>query len=276
MNTNLDSISTNQIHQCVNLLKNILGDDLLGIYLYGSAVMGGLQKYSDIDLFVVSKRSTTLEEKQNIISKMLSISGIYQKTSKKPIELTLVVQSQIKPWTYPPIFDFQYGDWLRQKFEAGEIEPWETKEMPDLAIVITQIFIASEIIYGPDPKELIDQVPYKDFIKASTKEIDSLINDLEFDTRNVLLTLARIWATVETSKIFSKPKAAIWAIEKLPPKNALVIKRAHSICIGNEPDKWEDINDLIKPTAEFIVSKIKDQVEIISKRSFDNKMISVG
>ncbi len=42
-----------QLDECLDLLTKILGADLLGVYLYGSALVGGLQKYSDIDLFVV-------------------------------------------------------------------------------------------------------------------------------------------------------------------------------------------------------------------------------
>ena len=35
-----------QLRDSVELLKMILGPDLLGIYLYGSSLVGGLQKYS--------------------------------------------------------------------------------------------------------------------------------------------------------------------------------------------------------------------------------------
>lgn len=48
-----------QLNESVELLKMILGTDLLGVYLYGSSLVGGLQKYSDIDLFVVTNRATT-------------------------------------------------------------------------------------------------------------------------------------------------------------------------------------------------------------------------
>lgn len=52
-----------QLKSSVELLKAIFGSDLLGVYLFGSAIVGGLQRYSDIDLFVVTNRMTTLEEK---------------------------------------------------------------------------------------------------------------------------------------------------------------------------------------------------------------------
>ncbi|MBP9752822.1 MAG: nucleotidyltransferase domain-containing protein [Proteobacteria bacterium] len=51
------------IDETLNLLKIILKDNLIGVYLFGSAVINGLQKYSDIDLFVVTNRPTNFEEK---------------------------------------------------------------------------------------------------------------------------------------------------------------------------------------------------------------------
>jgi predicted nucleotidyltransferase len=66
-----------QLKDSVELLRTILGSDLLGVYLYGSSLVGGLQKYSDIDLFAVTSRATTSEEKAKLIAKLLQISGIY-------------------------------------------------------------------------------------------------------------------------------------------------------------------------------------------------------
>jgi len=54
-----------QLEESLELLKMLSGPDLLGVYLYGSAVVGGLQKYSDIDLFIVTNRATTSEEKKD-------------------------------------------------------------------------------------------------------------------------------------------------------------------------------------------------------------------
>lgn len=188
--------------------------NLLGLYLYGSSILGGLQKYSDIDLFVVSNRTTTHEEKVKLATTLLKISGIYMKSKKFPIEMTIVEKSEINPWHYPPQFDFQYGEWLRNQFENGNVEPWQTKEMPDLALLVTQILLASNTLVGANPDQLLCTVPYKDFITALINTLPNLMSELDSDIRNVLLTLARIWSTVATDAICSKPAAADWAINR--------------------------------------------------------------
>lgn len=245
-----------QLNESLKLLKIILGPDLLGVYLYGSSLIGGLQKYSDIDLFVVTNRITTFQEKSRLIANLLQISGHYMKGSKRPLEITIVEKTMINPWQYLPHFDFQYGEWLRSSLEQNMIKPEGTQEMPDLALIVTQILLKSRTLYGLEPQKLLMMVPYHDFIKAMLHNLNSLAMDLDHDTRNVLLTYARIWSTLETNMIRSKPAAAEWVIHHLPKVYQPVIVRAKSICKGAEEEYWDDIKALVKPCADFMVDKI--------------------
>jgi len=162
-----------------SIIKNIPLADLLGVYLYGSYVVGGLQKYSDIDLFVILDRASTNEEKSKLTMGLLEISGIYMQDDKPPIEMTLVEKSAVNPWQYPPEFDFQYGEWLREDFKKGNIEPWPSKKMSDLALLITQVLLASITLVGDAPKKLLCKVPYQDFISVITDELPNLVSELD-------------------------------------------------------------------------------------------------
>ncbi|OIO59025.1 MAG: adenylyltransferase [Verrucomicrobia bacterium CG_4_10_14_3_um_filter_43_23] len=265
-----------QIKDCLSLLKMVLGPDLLGVYLYGSSINGGLQKYSDLDLLIVSERATTYEEKTKLVTNLLQISGIYMKSSRLPIEMTIVVKSSVNPWRYPPCFDFQYGDWLLKEFEGGNIEPWPTKEMPDLALLITQVLLASKTLCGLDPDQLLCNVPHRDFMMALVHELKGLMDNLDHDTRNALLTYARIWNTVETNTIQSKPAAADWVMNLLPDVYQPVMKRAKRICIGEENEYWDDINALIKPCADFMINKINEQISLTKDFDSQKSLIKIA
>lgn len=272
-NLKLDPNAKKQIHKCLNLVEEIFGEDLLGVYLYGSSILGGLQKYSDIDLFVIANRSTRREEKAKLETALLKVSGVYMKSKELPIEMTIVERSEINPWHYPPQFDFQYGEWLRKQFEHGNIEPWPTKEMPDLALLVTQILLASTTLVGTNPDQLLCKVPYKDFITAMINALPNLMSDLDSDVRNVLLTLARIWSTVATDAIRSKPTAADWVIKHLPEKYFPVMERAKAICEGKEKEHWDDIQELIKPCADFMLSEANNKItEIMLSNDLDRSI----
>jgi len=203
--------------RAVTLVRNVLDSDVVAIYLFGSAVLGGLRPHSDLDLLVVSKRRTTRAEKQRLVDGLLSASGRSTPTGMwRRIELTIVAERDIKPWSFPPRFDFQYGDWLRSKFERGDVEPWPTNANPDLATLITMVVSADTALLGPPPAQFFDPVPQKDLLTAMLGDIDRLRADIDSDTRNVILTLARIWSTLETGIIRSKDAAADWVLERLP------------------------------------------------------------
>jgi streptomycin 3"-adenylyltransferase len=259
MNYHNEQIENNpdaqQINECLDLVTKILGDNILGVYLYGSALVGGLQKFSDIDLLVVTHNATTLSEKNELTQHLLQISGLYMKSTKRPIEMTVIEKGAVNPWHYPPCFDFQYGEWLRASFEIGDIEP-QNYEMPDLALIITQVLLKSQTLFGGQPEKILAPVPYADFIKAMLQDLDRLAADIKDDTRNVLLTLARIWCTLETNTICSKPNAADWVIERLPKTYQVVMNRAKSICIGDENEYWEDIKASLKPCVDWMLQEI--------------------
>jgi predicted nucleotidyltransferase len=126
-NLALDQHTADQILKSCQLVQEIFGENLLGLYLYGSAVTDGLERYSDIDLFAVIRKEITSDEYSTLIGGFLEISGIYMQSTSRPIELTVVKQSAVNPWQYPPKFEFQYGEWLRKDFEDGKINPWDSK-----------------------------------------------------------------------------------------------------------------------------------------------------
>lgn len=273
-----------QIEACLHLLKGVLGQDLLGVYVYGSSIVGGVQKYSDLDLFVVSRRATTHDEKAMLGTRLVSISRNFfslfdedaDQDLSRPVELMIVVQSEITPWRYPPTFDFQYGDWLRKDFESGNVEPWASKTMPDLALLITQVRLASKTIFGPAPDQLLPQVPYHDFMTASVKELDSLMADIGFDTRNVLLTFARIWSTVETDAIRSKADAAAWVLDRLPMDFQPVMQRARAVYLGEDDEHWDDLQALVQPCADFMVGKIRERMAKMQGSDHRQRIITLA
>ena len=257
-----------QLDRVTTLVREVLGPDVVGAYLFGSAVLGGLQRESDLDVLVVSKRQTTREEKQRFVDRLLAISGRRTPEGRwRRVELTIVVESVIKPWRYPPSFDFQYGDWLRAEFESGNVEPWPTTTNPDLAALITMVLLGDTPVLGPPPDEILDPVPPDDLVRAIVGDIETLIDDLDSDTRNVVLTLARIWSTVATGVIRSKDAAADWALDRLPKEHRVVLARARAIYLGDEEEHWDDIEPLVRPHADHVVAEINRLVTPGSRTS---------
>lgn len=250
-----------QVAEVLALVGEVFGPDALGAYLHGSSVLGGLRPRSDIDILVVSRRPTTLVEKRRFAERLLVLSNPHPPGPRRPIELTIVVQSQVRPWRYPPSFDFQYGDWHRREFECGNLEPWFTTINPDLASLITMVLLANRPLLGPPPAEILDPVPRADYLKAIAGDLDQyLADDLAWDTRNVLLTLARIWSTLATDQIRSKDAAAAWVLAHMPPEHQPVLARARAIYLGEAEERWGDLAAQVRPCADHMIATIKESL----------------
>jgi predicted nucleotidyltransferase len=245
-----------QLERVVELVRDVLGPDLVGIYLFGSAVLGGLRPESDLDVLVVSRRPTTRAEKQRLVDRLLAVSGRRVREGRwRRLEVTVVAEPDVTPWRYPPSFDFQYGDWLRRDFERGDLSPWPTTN-PDLTTLIAMTLLADTPLVGPPPAAVLDPVPHEDLVRAMVDGLDALLADLEDDTRNVVLTLARIWSTLATGAIRSKDAAARWALDRLPEEQRAVLTRARAIYVGDEPERWDDLRPHVAPHADHVVAQI--------------------
>jgi predicted nucleotidyltransferase len=247
-----------QMDEIVRILRDVLAADLHGVYLFGSAVLGGLRAQSDIDLLSVSLRPATAGQKDQLVGRLLHISA--QDRADLPgraVELTVVVASEVRPWTYPPRRDLQYGEWLRERFEGGDRELWRPTNDPDLAILVTMARRDGIALAGPPAAEVFDSVPEGDFIAALVAGIPGLIDDLHSDTRNVILTLARIWSGLVTVDVLAKDVAADWALPRLPSEHRPVLERARDAYLGGEDERWDDQRDEVDAFAHEIVAQIR-------------------
>jgi predicted nucleotidyltransferase len=244
-----------QVQEIVGLVGGVLGRDVIGTYLHGSSVLGGLRPASDVDVLVVSRRPMDEQDRRTLLDGLLRISG--HRNNVRPVELTVVVQSEVRPWRYPPTGDFLYGEWLRAQYEAGQIP--RPEPMPDLALLITMALTGDQPLTGPPPAQILDPVPQADVVGASVAGIPGLLDDLDSDTRNVLLTFARIWTTLATGQIKSKDAAADWALAQLPPEHRAALEHARQLyldCTYSE-ESWSDaLRAQVRPHVDRVLAEI--------------------
>jgi len=235
--------------------RGLVDARIIGLYLYGSAVAGGLRPDSDLDLLVVTDRRLRPEEKARVVERLLPISGRETRPRTwRPLEVTIVAQPEVCPWRYPPRMELQYGEWLRDAFLAGAIDP-ESAENPDLGVLIMMVRQGSRALIGPAATDVLDAVPRADLTRGMVDGLPALLADLPGDTRNVLLTLARMWTTVASGEIRSKDDAADWALSRLPDAHRPMLARARDLYrTGGYGDPWDET--AVAVLAEHLVSEI--------------------
>ena len=235
-----------QLEDIVSGLAQILEDALLAVYLHGSAVLDCFGPRSDIDLLAVVQAPVPLEAKRSLVTLVLAESGPYEGTGGRwPVELDVVPVAALRRWRHPAPFEFHYGEYLRPRFEAGELEPWESPENRDLAAHVRVARHSGVALVGPPPEDLLPEVPEADFR-------DALLYDLEWGRehlrelggipggiRNLVLGLARVWSTLATGEPQSKVSGAAWALPRLRAELRPVLEHARDLYVGAlEDERW--------------------------------------
>jgi predicted nucleotidyltransferase len=230
--------------------------DVAGLYLHGSAVVGGLRPDSDLDVLLVTRRSLRADERADLVEFLLSRSGRHASAGpSRPIELTSVVVDDVVPWVYPPMCDVHYGDWLRGDIAGGQVPQRHVE--PDLAVLLTSLRQDARALTGPPPAELLDAVPPHDLRRSLVDGLDPLLGDLDGDERNVLLTLARMVVTLDTGQIVSKDEAARRILPTLDPAGRAVLTLALRGYLGEAADDWSTLHAALRPTVSTLTARIR-------------------
>jgi streptomycin 3"-adenylyltransferase len=151
--------------------------------------------------------------------------------------------------------ELQYGEWLREDFARGVIPA--PGPNPDLPVLLTEVLRTARPLFGPTPDVLIDPVPDEDLCRAMVDCVPTLLAEVDTDTTNVLLTLARIWFTLTTGTISPKNVAAEWAAARLPAGLRSPLAKACAIYVGDAPDDWAHDLARAEAGAQQLVEEIK-------------------
>lgn len=208
------------------IVQRGFGASLLAVYLHGSAVAGGLRPDSDVDILVVVDRPAAPAVRGDLIAELMTISGRSpaRRAGPRPIELIAFQRADLAASAYPARSELVYGEWLRDAFEAGAA-PGPVSD-PEFTLLLAQARQDARALFGPPPAELLPIISQADVRRAIGDALPALLDTMEGDERNVILTLARMWRTLATGEFVPKDAAAAWAVSRLPAETAQWVAEA--------------------------------------------------
>lgn len=109
-----------QVSAVTALLQKILQKQLIGVYLYGSAVLGGLKHESDLDILAIIKGYLNEEHRLILTKQLLELSGKTGDKNNRPLEVTIISENILSLTEKIPECEYMYGEWLRapEKFRS--------------------------------------------------------------------------------------------------------------------------------------------------------------
>lgn len=233
----------------------ILKDNLVGVYLHGSSVMGCFNPMkSDLDFIIVVKRSLSDAEKRSYLEMTAKYNAL---GPAKGIEMSIVLKEACNPFVYPTPFDLHFSAGHLGRFHTdpdGYIAGMKGTDK-DLAAHFTIIGKRGKCLYGAPIKEVFAEVPSCDYMDSIWFDVEEAQEEITVYTMYLTLNLARVLAYKKEGLVLSKKEGGEWAIDNLPAEFHPLIKDAL-----REYSESEDVvydKALARHYAEYVIGQIK-------------------
>ena len=246
-----------------DVVRDAFNAELHGLYLFGSAVTGGLRPSSDLDLLALVTIPAEAGVYRDLARRLLAVSSWCPRTrTGRPVELTVLALADLLPSRYPPLKQFQFGEWLRSELERGDVAP--PAEDPDVTIILATARTRSVALEGPPLAHLIDPVPEGDLRRAMADALPQLMQGFSGDERNVILTLARMWVTLSSGDIVPKDEAAARMLEHIDPTHHSTLDLARRAYLGEIEDDRRLREQAARAFVEYASTEIRRLLEFES------------
>ncbi len=196
-------------------LQTVLGEKLVGLYLYGSLVWGDFDHdISDIDLLAATSEDINQEDLEALRTMHEDFTSKHLRW-KDRIEIQYVSVSVLK--TYKS---------SAEEGTLAAISPGDPlKIAPALKDYLMNWYSVMEkgiTLFGPDPKTVIEPVSKEEFIQAVKKNVSKWTTYIEGTKHSrpyqayAILTMCRALYAYKNGEQPSKKQAAEWAQKELP------------------------------------------------------------
>ena len=251
----MESLQTDSlINSFVEQSKEILRDNLVGVYLHGSLVMGCFNpQKSDIDLIIVVEQPLTDTVKRAYIEMTVEYNAL---GPAKGIEMSIVLREVCKPFVYPTPYELHFSAGHLEWFEEAPDE--YIREMngtdKDLAAHFTIINKRGKCLYGAPLEDVFAEVPSVDYMDSIWFDVEGAAEEITEYPMYLILNLARVLAYKQEGLVLSKKEGGDWALGRLPAEYRPLIADALREYSENAEVVYDDV--LAKRYAEFAIRKL--------------------
>lgn len=244
----------NLLNEFVLRAREILSENLTGIYLHGSAVMGCFNPHkSDIDLIIVINDKIADETKRRFMNMIIKMN---EAAPQKGIEMSIVLKSVCKPFVFPTPFELHFSNmhinWYKDNPDDYIQKMNGTDE--DLAAHFSIIRKRGKCLYGEPIENVFAEVPKQNYLDSISADIAEAKEDIKDNPTYVILNLTRVLAFKKDNLILSKKEGGEWALENLPEEYHPLLKDALKDYEGNSNVTYD--MECADKYADFILKKI--------------------
>ncbi len=196
--------------------RALFGDDLIGVYLHGSAAMGCFNpKTSDLDLLLVTDTAPERAQKRAFLQTLLKLNS---QAPPKGLELSVVRRQVCDPFQYPTPYEFHFSPShlelaLRDAERYLDVLVGTDRDLAAHFMIVRRFGIA---LWGPPAAEVFGPVPKEAYLDSLLYDVGNAEAEIWSDPVYLTLNLCRVLAFVREGAVLSKKEGGSWALQNLP------------------------------------------------------------
>jgi streptomycin 3"-adenylyltransferase len=226
-----------------------LGDNLVGIYLHGSAVLGGFNPdRSDVDVLVVVHHGLSGQDHDGLASQLGSRA---LPVPAATLEMSVVTLDSARRPAAAPTYEMHINT-LRGRFADGRGRA-DADLLLHYAIVrqrgrLLGPGMSPEEVFAPQPRPLV--------LAALATELDDALSSGEATAEYILLNACRNLAYLEEGHFYSKIGGGQWVVAQRPDVDPQLVRAALRRQDGTDPDAVIDAT-AVRGTAGRIAAELR-------------------
>jgi len=217
------------INGFIELLKNNLQSNLIGVYLHGSLTMDSyFPPKSDIDIIAVVN-----EKLKPSLAKSLNMAILNYSDTRETIgdlEFSIITKNTAKNIPQNMPYEIHYGESQYEKILNDEIKYGEEQFDNDLFSHLMYVKNRGICLYGLPINEVFGDVAWEMFMKSILEDLDFILTDENIMKSPIygVLNICRVLKLITTKEksIQSKYEGGKWGIENLPMEFKPLIEKA--------------------------------------------------
>lgn len=236
--------------------QTILGDNLVGIYLHGSAAMGCFnENTSDIDLLIVVDKTISNEIKRQYMDMVVQLNSC---APEKGIEFSIVKREVCNPFLYPTPFELHFSVTHSEWYQTNPSEYVEKMNGidKDLAAHITVIYHRGKCLCGREIKDVFENVSREFYFDSIWNDIKNAKEEIITNPTYIILNLCRVLAYKKDGLILSKREGGNWGMDHIPEKYHSLVFQALDEYSDNKQMEWPE--DFAYDFATYMIDQIKN------------------
>lgn len=243
------------INEFIHENQTILGENLVGVYLHGSAVMGCFNSQkSDLDFIIVIRDKLSDAVKHAYMDMVVELN---KRAPQKGIELSIVREAICSPFVYPTPFELHFSiahlNWYQENPD-DYIEKMNGTDK-DLAAHFTILYHRGRALCGKAVRDVFSEVGRDAYFDSIWGDIENACEEITENPTYITLNLCRVLAFCRDNLILSKLEGGRWGLDNVPTKYAPLIADALAEYETNHAANPDET--LAREYAEYMLGQIK-------------------